>query len=102
MTSQGVVWLLILLAFCFAGLFGLNLYFRVKVLRSYSVLSRNRVEFNMRDIFSPPRMQEVIDRYPQHEKDINTFARNMRLSIWMTSVFLVIIIFFGSVLMYHR
>ena len=102
MTSTHVALLLLLVAVALAGLFGLNLYFRVKVLRSYSNLSRNRVDFAMSDIFSPTRMHEIITKYPDHESDIMSFARHMRYSVWLTSVFIVIIIIFGSILMYYR
>ena len=95
-------WALALLAFSFAGLFGLNLYFRVKVMRSYVILSRNQVQFAIRDIFSSARMNQVIGRYPQYRKELETFSRNLRFSVWMTSVFLVVVIIFGSVLMYYR
>ena len=97
-----VGWILIGIAVLFAGFVLLNLYFRVKVLRSYRKLSRSGVEFAASAIFSQAHMQEVIDRYPAHEAELLQFARFLRYSIWMASVFLVVVIIFGSVLMYYR
>ena len=95
-------WILIGIGVVIAGFFVLNLYFRIKVVRSYRNLSRNGVQFAGSAIFSPSKMQEIIDRYPDHEKDLLQFSRYLRMSVWMASVFIVTIIIFGSVLMYFR
>ena len=99
---QLVGWLLLGIGLFITGFFVLNLYFRIKVVRSYRNLSRNGVQFAGSAIFSPSKMQEIINRYPDHEDDLLKFSKYLRMSIWMASVFIVTIIIFGSVLMYFR
>ncbi len=95
-------WLLAFVALLFTGFFLLNLYFRLKVVRSYHNLSRNRVQFVSSAIFSKTKMQEVITEYPEHETDLLRFSKFLRYSVLMASVFIVVTIIFGSVLMYFR
>ena len=94
-------WMLAVIAVALTGLFVLNIYIRIKVLRSYGRLTRNRVEFAAVDIFSAEKMEEVASRYPDQRDDIITFSRNIRITVWMASVFLVVIIVFGWILIKH-
>ena len=97
---EPVARLLLFIAFLFAGFFVLNLYFRIKVIGSYRRLSKARIEFGASEIFSVEKMQHIINQYPEHETDLKRFSRYMRLSIWMASVFIVVTIMLGSVLLY--
>lgn len=99
---EPVARLLLFIAFLFAGFFVLNLYFRVKVVGSYRRLSKARIEFGASEIFSDEKMQVIIDRHPDHEADLKQFSRYLRLSVWMASVFIVVTIVFGSILLYFR
>lgn len=99
---ESVGWILLGIAILFAGFFALNLYFRVKVVRSYRQLRRGGVEFAGSAIFSEDAMRQIKERYPDHEADIEQFAKYLRLTIWMASVFITVTIIFGSVLMYYR
>lgn len=92
----------LLLALLFAAFFLLNVYFRVKVLKSYSSLSRDNVKFPASDVFSKSKIEEVVVRYPEHAQDIRNFARHMRYSMWMASVFIVLIIILGYLLLNNR
>ena len=76
-----VGWILIGVAVLFAGFVLLNLYFRVKVLRSYRKLSRSGVDFAASAIFSPTQMQAVINRYPAHKAELVQFSKYLRYSV---------------------
>lgn len=91
-----------ILACLFAGFFALNVYFRVKVFKHYRTLIDNRVDFAIADIFSEPRMQTVIGRYPHMRSSITIFCRNMRRTMWMATVFVILVIIFGFVLFGQR
>jgi hypothetical protein len=95
-------WLLAFVALLFTGFFLLNLYFRVKVVRSYHILSRNGVEFVSGAVFSNAKMKEVVEEYPDYKMDLLRFSKYLRYSVLMASVFIVVTIVFGSVLMYFR
>ncbi len=99
---EPVARLLLFIAFLFAGFFVLNLYFRIKVVGSYQRLSKARIEFGASEIFSDEKMQVVIDRHPGHEADLKQFSRYLRLSVWMASVFIVVTIMLGLILLYFR
>jgi len=99
---ESVGWILLGIAILFAGFFGLNLFFRIKVVRSYRKLRRGGVEFAGSAIFSEEAMRQIKEQYPDHKADIEQFATYLRMSIWMASVFIVVTIIFGSVLMYYR
>jgi len=91
-----------ILAALFAGFFILNVYFRIKVFRHYRILIDNRVEFNAVDIFSEERMQSIISRYPHLRKSITRFCRNMRLTMWMATVFVTLVIILGFILFRYQ
>lgn len=87
----------------FVAMLFVNVYFRVKVLKTYKKLVQNRVEFGAAHIFSKEKMEEeVIPRYPHMREEIETFVRHMRYSIRMASVLIALITLFGGILMYFR
>ena len=66
----------------FCALVFLNLYFRLKVMRSYKYLSQKHVEFNIGHIFNRVRLEaEVLPRYPKHEEQILEFVGQIRSSL---------------------
>ncbi|MDX1408776.1 MAG: hypothetical protein R3330_11600 [Saprospiraceae bacterium] len=87
-----------LLALLFGGFFLLNVYFRIKVWRSWRVLSEHGVEFAASDIFSGRKLRAVIARYPEHRAEILSYARHMQYAIWMATAFVILIIIFGMAL----
>lgn len=96
-----------LLLFIVGGLFVamlfVNVYFRAKVLKVYGILVRNKIEFGAAHIFNRQRLEEeILPRYPQFRKEIESFVRHMRYSIKMASVLLALITAFGAILMYFR
>lgn len=92
----------IVIALFIAMLF-LNIYFRVKVLKTYKKLVQNRVEFKARDLFNQQKMEaEVYPKYPHMREDIETFSRHIQYSIKMATVLIALITAFGAILMYYR
>ena len=86
----------------FVAMLFLNIYFRVKVLRSYKTLVQNEVEFNPRHVFNSEKMEEeVLPQYPHLKEEIQTFARHLQYSIKMATVLLVLITLFGAILMQY-
>lgn len=94
-----------ILIFLIIGLFiamvFLNVYFRVKVLKTYKKLVQNEVEFGAKHIFNREKMKaEIYPKHPHMKEDIEVFVRHMRYSIKMAMVLIVLILLFGSILMY--
>ncbi len=87
----------------FIAMLFLNLYFRVKVFKTYRKLVDNRVEFGASHIFNKEKMeQEIFPKYPHMKEEIQTFVRHMRYSIRMATVLIALITLFGAILMYFR
>jgi hypothetical protein len=87
----------------FVALLLVNVYFRAKVLKSYGVLVRNRVQFGAAHVFNRRRMEEeILPRYPHCRREIETFVRHIHYTIRMATVLIVLITALGAVLMYYR
>ena len=98
-----VATMLTLILTAFGGLVVLNLYFRVRVWRIYTRLTKGGVEFEMSDLFDRQKLhQEVLVRYPAHAKDIKAFARGIRFSLNIAIILIVLITIFGAILMFYR
>jgi hypothetical protein len=80
-----------------------NIYFRVTVMKAYKKLVQNDVDFKGIHFFDAKRMEEeVLPLYPQHQDDILTFVKNMRYSMKVYTILMVLITIFGGILMYYR
>jgi len=91
----------IIVSFC--ALLVLHLYFRVRVFKAYKVLVQNRVDIDVKAIFNKQKIrEEVLPRYPQFQREIWAFVRNLRLAMTLASAFLVLIILLGLVLLNYR
>ncbi|NBC07667.1 MAG: hypothetical protein GVY26_10785 [Bacteroidetes bacterium] len=87
----------------FLAMLFLNLYFRMKVLRSYRKLVQNRVEFGAAHLFNKEKMEaEVMPKYPHMREEIETFTSHIRYSMKMATVLIALITLFGAILMYYR
>ena len=87
----------------FVAMLFLNVYFRVRVIKTYRKLVNNRVEFKAVHVFNREKMEaEIIPRYPQMEAEIRTFTSHIRYSIRMATVLIALITLFGAILMYYR
>lgn len=87
----------------FVAMLFVNVYFRVKVMKSYKVLVQNRVEFETKHLLNPQKMKdEVLPKYPKYRNEIEIFSNHIRYSIKMATVLIVLITLFGAVLMWYR
>ncbi|MCB0653806.1 MAG: hypothetical protein KDC85_21190 [Saprospiraceae bacterium] len=87
----------------FIAMLFLNVYFRIKVLKSYKKLVQNNVEFSAKHLFNKKRMaEEIFPRYPHMKEEIETFTNHIQYSIRMASVLIALITAFGAILMYYR
>ena len=85
----------------FASLFAIVVYFRIKVLKAYGILVRNQVQFDIAHIFNKKRMvEEILSKYPAHNKTIRDFAFGIRFSMSMVTVFMILITLFAGALMF--
>ncbi len=95
--------LMVIIVGLFLAMLFLNIYFRVKVFKSYKVLTQNKIEFGAAHIFNRKKLEaEILPRYPNHQKNILEFVNHLRYSIRMASYLLFLITIFGAVLMYFR
>ena len=87
----------------FAAMLFVNVYFRVKVMKSYKILVQNRVDFETKHLLSPKKMEEeILPKYPQFSEEIKTFSSHIRYSVRMASVLILLITLFGTILMYYK
>lgn len=87
----------------FVALFAVVVYFRIRVLRAYGILVRNRIQFDIVHIFYTQRMEsEILTKYPEFRSTIVDFARGIRLSVSLVPLFMVLITVFGGLLMYLK
>jgi hypothetical protein len=87
----------------FVAMLFVNVYFRARVLKTYGILVRNRVQFGAAHLFNRHKLEtEILPRYPDQRQHIETFVRHIHFSIRMASVLIALITLFGAVLMYYR
>lgn len=76
----------------FIGLFCMQFYFRIRVVKVYQKLVRNKVQFDSSHIFNSKKMEsEVLSKYPEHKDDILKFVKEMRLSLTIATIFILLI-----------
>jgi hypothetical protein len=77
----------------------LQFYFRIRVIKVYKKLVQNKVQFDTSHIFSKKKMEsEVLTRYPEHKEDILKFVHEMRFSLQVASVLIILIFIAGYIL----
>lgn len=87
----------------FVAMLFVNVYFRAKVLKSYGILVRNRVQFDSIHVFNRKKLEEeILPKYPEQREAIEEFVQHMHYSIKMASVLTALITIFGGILMYYR
>jgi hypothetical protein len=83
----------------FVSLLFLQLYFRLRVLKVYKRLVRNEVQFEASHIMNKRKMeQEVLTKYPEHKEDILKFVHEMRFSLQIASLLILLILIAGFIL----
>lgn len=87
----------------FVTLLFLNIYFRMKVIKVYKVLVKARVEFDTSHLLNLEKMEkEVIPNYPKYQNEIRTFIQNIRFSIKIAIILLLLISVLSAVLYYYQ
>ncbi len=77
----------------------LQFYFRVRVLKIYKRLIKNKVQFGSKHILNKKKMEkEILSRYPEHKEDILKFVQEMRFSLQIASLLIVLIFIAGYIL----
>lgn len=83
----------------FVGMLFLQVYFRLRVLKVYKRLVQNEVQFDTSHILNKSKMEsEVLPKYPEHKEDILKFVHEMKFSIQIASVLIVLIMIAGFIL----
>ncbi len=87
----------------FVAMLFVNVYFRVRVFKSYKILVQNDVEFDATHMFNKEKMaKEIFPKYPDQQENIEIFVNHIQYSIKMASVLAALITLFGGVLMWYR
>ncbi|MFK7936593.1 MAG: hypothetical protein AB8G22_23970 [Saprospiraceae bacterium] len=87
----------------FIAMLFLNVYFRVKVMKSYRIMVQNEVDLQTRHFMNKEKLEkELIPKYPHLAKEIRTFVSHIQYSTRMATVLLALITLFGGILMYYR
>lgn len=90
-----------LIGFVLSLLF-LNIFFRVKVMKLYNYLVKNRVQFDASHMLNKDKLEkEVIPSYPQHESQIREFVSKVRFSITIACLLFLLITFVGLLLKHY-
>ena len=83
----------------FLGLLGLNIYFRVKVFKLYKTLVQNKIEFDSSHIFNKQKLEkEILPKYPKFNSEILMFIGNIRRSLSIAVVLVLLITMMGFIL----
>jgi len=83
----------------FVGMLFLQVYFRVRVIKIYKRLVRNEVQFETSHILNKRKMEEeVLPKYPEHEEDIKKFVSEMRFSLQIASLLIILIMIAGFII----
>ena len=94
--------LITLVIAAFVCILFLNFYYRVRVLKAYKVLVKNKIQFDPKDIFDDKRIEETKKRYPNFSTEIHNFMHNIRKSVQLASVLIFLITAFAAILMFIR
>jgi len=83
----------------FVALLFLQVYFRLKVIKIYKRLVKNEVQFDTSHIMSNRKMEEeVLPKYPEHKDDILKFVHEMKFSLQIATLLIVLILIAGFIL----
>ncbi|MFZ4544790.1 MAG: hypothetical protein ACOYOA_12130 [Saprospiraceae bacterium] len=87
----------------FVAMLFLNLYFRIRVMKSYGILVKAKVQFDASHVFNREKLErEILPKYPDQKADIENFVKHIHFSIKMATVLTTLITAFAAILMYYR
>lgn len=76
----------------FVALLFFNLYFRIKLLKGFKYLIRNKVQFGIKHILIREKLEEeVLNRYPTQRNEIIQFVHLLKRAILIATILLVLI-----------
>ncbi|HOY13422.1 MAG TPA: hypothetical protein PLY70_09790 [Saprospiraceae bacterium] len=91
--------IIVVVILAFLGLLFINIYFRVKVFKYYKVLVDNRVDIEVKDLLDIEKIKNVVvPKYPHLETEILAFVTNIRRSVILAFVLLILIALCWSIL----
>ena len=83
----------------FVALLFLQVYFRLRVIKIYKRLVNNEVQFDTSHIMNSRKMEEeVLPKYPEHKDDILKFVNEMKFSLQIATLLIVLILIAGFIL----
>ena len=97
--------LLVIVILLFVGMLFVNIYFRMKVLKSFQRMRRNglQMELTSKHLFNPKFLEEtILKKYPEHREDIEIFIHNIRFSVRMATILIGLITLFGAILLFNH
>ncbi|MBK7371884.1 MAG: hypothetical protein IPL56_03135 [Saprospiraceae bacterium] len=95
--------LMYLIIVLFALLLLVNIFFRIKVIKSLKVLRESNIQFDAAMVFDKDKLKSFIAAQPPtNGKAISDFSKYLRSSITMAVLLIALITLFGAVLMYYR
>ncbi len=80
----------------FAIFVGFNIYIRIRALKYYQELVKNRINFTFWDVFSKSKWEAVVAKYPAHELLLLNFRKHMLV----TGILFVAVIILVLILLY--
>ncbi len=87
----------------FVALLFVNIYFRVKVLKYYRILTKNKIEFPAKYILNKQKLEEeVLPKYPRFKNEINAFCQGIRFSVKVASILLFFITLLAAIMYYFE
>ena len=87
----------------FIILLGVNIYFRIKVLKTLRILRKYNIEFDRQLVSDTQRLNALIKNSPEGSRQaISDFASYIKKSMALAIVLILLITLFGAVLMYYR
>ena len=91
--------IIVVVILAFLGLLFINIYFRVKVFKYYKILVDNRVDIEVKDLLDIQKIKNiVVPKYPHLETEILAFVNNIRRSVILAFILLVLIALGWSIL----
>ena len=91
--------IIVVVILAFLGLLFINIYFRVKVFKYYKILVDNRVDIEVKDLLDIQKIKNiVVPQYPHLETEIPAFVNNIRRSVILAFILLVLIALCWSIL----
>lgn len=72
---------------------GINIYFRLRIMRGFRDLHKKGVQLNPADVLSAEAREVLVtQKYPQHKEEIKQLSRHLGLSLKMIVVTVIVML----------